>query len=75
MMTTSNPDGCSDLQVSWHGGEAHSGPIAVEDTDGPEQLLDAYLEAASGAISRNTERALRADAYVFTAWCHMGCPG
>ena len=57
------------LQLSWHAKEAHNGPVPVDDTAGPEQLLDAYFEAASGAISRNTERALRADIHVFTAWC------
>ena len=31
--------------------------------------LDAYLDAAKGAISRNTERALRSDVHVFTNWC------
>lgn len=31
--------------------------------------LAAYFEAASGAFSRNTERALRADMQVFEAWC------
>ena len=55
--------------MSWHGREAHSGPVPVDDTGGPDQLLDAYFEAASGAISRNTERALRADVNVFTTWC------
>ena len=51
--------------MSWHGREAHSGPVPVDDTGGPDQLLDAYFEAASGAISRNTKRALRADVNVF----------
>ena len=55
--------------MSWHARAAHGGPVAVEDTGGPETLLDAYLEAASGAISPNTERALRADIHVFSAWC------
>ena len=31
--------------------------------------LAAYFEAASGAFSPNTERALRADVQVFDAWC------
>ena len=31
--------------------------------------LAAYFEAASGAFSRNTERALRADVQVFEGWC------
>ncbi len=55
--------------MSWHARAAHGGPVPVEDTGGPEEVLDAYLEAASGAISPNTERALRADVHVFCAWC------
>ena len=31
--------------------------------------VDAYFEAARGAFSRNTERALRSDVQVFRAWC------
>ena len=31
--------------------------------------LAAYFEAARGAFSRNTERALRADVQIFRAWC------
>ena len=31
--------------------------------------LTAYLEEARGALSRNTERALRADVQIFSAWC------
>ena len=34
-----------------------------------EEPLAAYLEAASGAFSPNTERALRADVQVLEAWC------
>ena len=52
-----------------HTREAHGGPVPVKNTGGPEQVLDAYFEAASGAISRNTERALRADVNVLTTWC------
>ena len=55
--------------MNWHARETHGGPVPVTDTGGPEELLNAYFEAASGAISRNTERALRADVHVFTAWC------
>ena len=55
--------------MSWHAREAHNGPVPVEDTGRPEEVLNAYFEAASGAISPNTERALRADIHVFTAWC------
>ena len=34
-----------------------------------EEPLAAYFEAASGAFSPNTERALRADVQVLEAWC------
>ena len=34
-----------------------------------EKPVDAYFEAARGAFSRNTERALRSDVQVFRAWC------
>ena len=34
-----------------------------------EEPVDAYLEAARGAFSRNTERALKSDMQVFRAWC------
>ena len=33
--------------------------------------LAAYFEAARGAFSRNTERALRADVQIFAAWCRQ----
>ena len=36
---------------------------------GLAEPLSAYLEAARGALSRNTERALRADVQIFAAWC------
>ena len=36
-----------------------------------DEPLAAYLEAARGAFSRNTERALRADVEVFRAWCRQ----
>ncbi len=39
------------------------------DADGVGEPLTAYLEAARGAFSRNTERALRADVQIFAAWC------
>ena len=55
--------------MSWYDKEAHGGPVPVEHTNGPEELLEAYFEEASGAISRNTERALRSDVHVFTTWC------
>ena len=34
-----------------------------------DEPLAAYFEAARGALSRNTERALRADVQIFAAWC------
>ena len=34
-----------------------------------EDPLTAYFEAARGALSRNTERALRSDVQIFAAWC------
>ena len=34
-----------------------------------DEPVDAYFEAARGAFSRNTERALRSDVQVFRAWC------
>ena len=34
-----------------------------------EEPVDTYFEAARGAFSRNTERALRSDVQVFRAWC------
>ena len=41
----------------------------MKHTSGPQGALAAYLDAARGAISPNTERALRADVGVFAAWC------
>ena len=62
--------------MSWDAREAHCGPVLVEETPGAEEPLAAYFEAAKGAISHNTERALRADVHVFTAWCrrHLTVP-
>ena len=40
------------------------------DTEGGDPLT-AYFEAAGGAFSRNTERALRADVQVFATWCRQ----
>ena len=34
-----------------------------------EEPVDTYFEAARGAFSRNTERALRSDVQVFRTWC------
>ena len=34
-----------------------------------EEPVDTYFEAARGAFSRNTERALRSDVHVFRTWC------
>ena len=36
-----------------------------------DEPLAAYFKAASGALSRNTERALRADVQIFAAWCRQ----
>ena len=36
---------------------------------GTDEPLTAYLAAARGALSPNTERALRADVEVFRTWC------
>ena len=41
----------------------------LDELGGAEQPLTAYLEAARGALSPNTERALRADVQIFAAWC------
>ena len=41
----------------------------IEPSTELDGLLRRYLQAAEGALSRNTERALRADIAIFTAWC------
>ena len=41
----------------------------LDELGGAEQPLTAYLEEARGALSPNTERALRADVQIFAAWC------
>ena len=51
--------GTSQLEHSFH--EGHDAAA--------EEPLAAYFEAASGAFSPNTERAVRADVQVFQAWC------
>ena len=51
--------GTSELEHSFH--EGHDAAA--------EEPLAAYFEAASGAFSPNTERAVRADVQVFKAWC------
>ena len=38
-----------------------------------EEPVDTYFEAARGAFSRNTERALRSDVQMFTGWCREQC--
>ena len=43
-------------------------PVPVTDTAIAERLAD-YQNKAAGALAPNTERALRADTGVFTAWC------
>ena len=45
--------------------------VERDDAEGVGEPLTAYLEAARGAFSRNTERALRADVQVFAAWCRQ----
>ena len=46
-------------------------PEAADAEPGPpvEHLLGAYVRAAEGAFSANTERALKADLGIYTAWC------
>ena len=51
--------GTSQFEHSFHEG----------DDAAAEEPLAAYFEAASGAFSPNTERAVRADVQVFKAWC------
>ena len=41
----------------------------LDDLGGADEPLTAYLKVAKGALSPNTERALRADVEVFRAWC------
>ena len=41
----------------------------VEDAAEAGDPLAAYFEAARGALSHNTERALRADVEIFASWC------
>ena len=43
--------------------------IGVAHAAEEEDLLAAYFDAARGAFSPNTERALRADVEIFAAWC------
>ena len=43
--------------------------IGVAHAAEEEDPLAAYFDAARGAFSPNTERALRADVEIFTAWC------
>ena len=47
-------------------------PVPVSDTAIAERLAD-YQTKAAGALAPNTERALRADTGVFTAWCADNC--
>ena len=44
-------------------------PLHENDDATVDEPLAAYFEAARGALSPNTERALRADVQVFEAWC------
>ena len=41
----------------------------LDDLGGAGEPLTAYLKEARGALSPNTERALRADVQIFAAWC------
>ena len=50
---------CSD---SWAGSDS--------DGEGGERL-DSFLASVSGAFTRNTERALRADLRIFVSWCRQ----
>ena len=43
--------------------------IGVAHAAEEEDPLAAYFDAARGAFSPNTERALRADVAIFAAWC------
>ena len=43
--------------------------VRVEHTTEVEEQLAAYFEAVKGALSHNTERALRADVEMFVSWC------
>ena len=45
--------------------------VRVEHTAEVGDQLAAYFEAARGAFSRNTERALRADVEIFVSWCRQ----
>ena len=44
-------------------------PFHEDDDATVDEPLAAYFEAARGALSPNTERALRADVQLFEAWC------
>ena len=46
--------------------ERMTGVVHAADEEAP---LTAYFDAARGAFSSNTERALRADVEIFAAWC------
>ena len=45
--------------------------VRVEHAAEVGDQLAAYFEAARGAFSRNTERALRADVEIFVSWCRQ----
>ena len=52
--------------------EAPAPPPEATDADrgaAAEGLLGAYAQAAEGAFSANTERAVKADLGIYTAWC------
>ena len=55
--------------MSWQSTNSGEHRFQSDDTGAANEPLAAYFEAAKGAISPNTERALRADVHVFTTWC------
>ena len=46
-------------------------PLPPPDCSPDDSRLAAHVEAANGAVSANTERAIRADLAVFRAWRHV----
>ena len=54
-----------------HRGWASEGPPRRAGNAAIEEALAAYMKAARGAVSPNTEHALRADVKVFASWCRQ----
>ena len=50
-------------------GTPRRSPASVASHRSAVECIDGCLEAAKGAISDNTERALRADLVIYAAWC------